>query len=76
MRKKRSLARNAWYEVRTAVNNREPLFRDQWRAGALLLQVLRETKKMFPFEMRGFSLEGARLSFYIKAEDGIRLPET
>jgi hypothetical protein len=29
---------------------------------------------MFPFEMRGFSLEGARLSFYIKPEDGFQLP--
>jgi hypothetical protein len=61
--------------VRTAVNNREPLFRDQWRAAGLLLRVLREVKKMFPFEMRGFALEGARLSFYIRPEDGFRLPE-
>jgi hypothetical protein len=75
MRKLRSLARNAWYEVRTDVNNREPLFRDQWRTAGLLLRVLREVKKMFPFEMRGFALEGARLSFYIKPKDGFLLPE-
>jgi hypothetical protein len=68
------LARNAWYEVRTAVNNCEPLFQDQWRAGALLLRVLREVKEMFPFEMRGFALEGAMLSFYIKPADGLLLP--
>jgi hypothetical protein len=61
--------------VRTAVNNREPIFRDQWRAAGLLLRVLREVKKMFPFEMRGFALEGARLSFYIKPKDGFLLPE-
>jgi REP element-mobilizing transposase RayT len=60
--------------VRTAVNNREPIFQDKWRAGALLLRVLREVKKMFPFEMRGFALEGARLSFYIKPADGFQLP--
>jgi hypothetical protein len=60
--------------VRTAVNNREPLFQDQWRASALLLRVLREVGKMFTFEMRGFALEGARLSFYIKPEDGFLLP--
>jgi hypothetical protein len=44
-------------------------------AAGLLLRVLREVKKMYPFEMRGFVLEGARLSFYIKPEDGFRLPE-
>jgi REP element-mobilizing transposase RayT len=44
--------------VRTAVNNREPLFHDQWRVAALLLRVLRKVKKLFPFEMRGFALEG------------------
>ncbi|MDR0430517.1 MAG: hypothetical protein LBH58_08600 [Tannerellaceae bacterium] len=27
MRAKRILTRDAWYEVRTAINNREPLFR-------------------------------------------------
>jgi hypothetical protein len=74
MRKKRILARNVWYEVRTVVNNREPLFQDRWRAQALLLRVLREVKKMFPFEMRGFVLEGALLSFYIKPADGFLLP--
>jgi hypothetical protein len=60
--------------VRTAINNRESIFQDKWRAAGLLLRVLRETKKMFPFEMRGFTLEGARLSFYIKPADGFRLP--
>jgi hypothetical protein len=29
MRKKRCLTQNAWYEVRTAINNREPLFSRQ-----------------------------------------------
>jgi REP element-mobilizing transposase RayT len=60
--------------VRTAVNNREPLFQDQWRAAALLLRVLREVKKLFPFEMRGFALEGDLLSFYIRPADGLQLP--
>jgi hypothetical protein len=74
MRKLRSLAQGVWYEVRTSVNNREPLFQDQWRASALLLRVLREVKKIFPFEMRGFVLEGELLSFYIKPADGFLLP--
>jgi hypothetical protein len=60
--------------VRTAINNREPLFHDQWRAAALLLRVLREVKKMFSFEMRGFALEGEMLSFYIRPADGLLLP--
>jgi REP element-mobilizing transposase RayT len=60
--------------VRTLINNREPLFQDQWRAQALLLRVLREVKKLFPFGMRGFTLERDMLSFYIKPVDGFQLP--
>jgi hypothetical protein len=75
MRKKRILARNAWYKVRTAVNNREPLFQDRWRAKAPFLRVLHEAKEIFTFESRGFALEGERLSFYIKPADGFQLPE-
>jgi hypothetical protein len=74
MRKLRILAQGVWYEVRTAVNNREPLFQDQWRAQAPFLRVLREAKEMFTFEMRGFALEGELLSFYIKPTDGFQLP--
>jgi REP element-mobilizing transposase RayT len=74
MRKPRCLAQGAWYEVRTSINNREPLFQDQWRAAALLLRVLREVKEMFTFEMRGFALEGELLSFYIRPADGFMLP--
>jgi hypothetical protein len=74
MRKPRILAQGAWYEVRTAVNNREPLFQDQWRASVLLLRILLEAKKLFTFEICGFALEGAWLSFYIKPADGFLLP--
>jgi hypothetical protein len=61
--------------VRTAVNNREPLFQEHQRAEALLFRLLFEAKNMFTFEMRGFALEGARLSFYIKPADGFLLPK-
>jgi hypothetical protein len=74
MRKPRILAQGVWYEVRTAVNNREPLFREQQRAKALLFRLLIEAKDLFTFELRGFALEEGRLSFYIKPEDGLRLP--
>jgi hypothetical protein len=74
MRKLRILAQGAWYEVRTAVNNREPLFQEHQRAKAILLRVLLEARGLFTFELRGFVLEEGKLSFYIKPEDGFRLP--
>jgi hypothetical protein len=74
MRKQRILAQGAWYEVRTAINNREELFQEQQRAKAVLLRVLIEAKDLFIFKMRGLTLKGARLSFYIRPEDGLRLP--
>jgi hypothetical protein len=60
--------------VRTAVNNREPLFQEHQRAKAILLRVLLEARGPFTFEMRGFALEEGRLSFYIRPEDGLQLP--
>jgi hypothetical protein len=56
------------------VNNRDPLFQEQKRAEALLYRILREAKYLFTFEMRGLTLKEARLSFYIRLEDGLRLP--
>jgi hypothetical protein len=73
MRMKRILAQDAWYEVRTAVNNREPLFR-LWWAAALFFRVLSETRGLFAFEIRGLRLEDDRLSFYIKPACGLQLP--
>jgi hypothetical protein len=61
--------------VRTAVNDREPLFQEYQRAKAILLRVLLEAKGLFTFELRGFALEVETLSFYIKPKDGLRLPE-
>jgi hypothetical protein len=60
--------------VRTAVNNREPLFQEHQRAKAILLRVLLEARGPFTFEMRGFALEGKWLSFYIRPADGFQLP--
>jgi hypothetical protein len=61
--------------VRTAVNNREELFREQHLSKAVLFRVLREAEKIFTFEMRGLSLGAVWLSFYIKPENGFQLPE-
>jgi hypothetical protein len=73
MRTKRILAENVWYEVRTAVNNRKPLFR-RWPAAAILFRALREAAGIFAFEMRGLRLEDEKLSFYIRPDDGFQLP--
>jgi hypothetical protein len=74
MRKPRILAQDAWYEVRTVINNRDPLFQEHQRAKAILLRVLLEARGPFTFELRGFALEEGKLSFYIRPEDGFRLP--
>jgi REP element-mobilizing transposase RayT len=63
-----------WYEVRTRINNREPLFR-RARALALFARVFRETGLRFNFEVRGLRVEDDRLAFYIRPEDGLELPD-
>jgi REP element-mobilizing transposase RayT len=63
-----------WYEVRTRINNREPLFR-RAKALAIFAGVFRETELRFIFEIRGLRLEDDRLVFYIKPEDGFELPD-
>jgi hypothetical protein len=73
MRLKRILAQGVWYEVRTAVNNREMLFRLR-PAAAIFFRVFRETRELFAFEIRGLALEGEWVSFYIRPEDGFQLP--
>jgi hypothetical protein len=73
MRKKRCLTRDAWYEVRTTINNREPLFRRR-QAIAIFCRVFGEARERFAFELRGFRLVEERLSFYIRPADGLQLP--
>jgi REP element-mobilizing transposase RayT len=62
-----------WYEIRTVINNRERLFRLR-QALALFAQVLGGTAERFDFEIRALRLEDDRLVFYIKPEDGFKLP--
>jgi hypothetical protein len=59
--------------VRTAVNNREPLFRRR-QAIAIFCRVFGEARERFAFELRGFRLEEEWLSFFIKPADGLHLP--
>jgi hypothetical protein len=73
MRVKRVLRQDVWYEVRTAVNNREPLFQ-QRQAVKVFCRVFGEARGRFAFELRGFRLDEERLSFYIKPADGMQLP--
>jgi hypothetical protein len=67
------LEQDSWYEVRTAVNNREPLFQRR-QAIAVFCRVFGEARGRFAFALRGFRLEEEWLSFYIKPADGLQLP--
>jgi hypothetical protein len=73
MRKLRLLKQGVWYEVRTAINNREPLFQ-QRQAVKVFCRVFGEAHGRFDFELRGFVLVEGRLSFYIKPAEGLQLP--
>jgi hypothetical protein len=74
MRKLRELKQGVWYEIRTQINNREPLFQEK-KALAIFDQVFYETGLKFVFEIRGRRLEGDLLTFYIRPENGLELPE-
>jgi hypothetical protein len=54
---------NAWYEIRTIVNNREPLFRRR-QVIRIFCRMFSEARERFAFEMRGFRLvEGQPLPY-------------
>ncbi|MDR2363267.1 MAG: transposase [Spirochaetaceae bacterium] len=82
MRSLRILKQGVWYEIRTRVNNREPLFRQGTgttgpvpnKALALFAKVFRETTLRFVFDIRGLCLADDWLTFYIKPADGLELP--
>jgi hypothetical protein len=74
MRQLRILQQGVWYEIRTQINNRELLFCVN-KARKIFEQVFYETGLRFVFEIRGRRLEGDLLTFYIKPEDGLELPE-
>jgi REP element-mobilizing transposase RayT len=73
MRQTRKLAQGVWYEIRSRINNREPLFRRS-TALALFDRVFAEAALRFPFDVRGLRIEDDLLTFYIRPEDGMRLP--
>jgi REP element-mobilizing transposase RayT len=73
MRPLRELKHGVWYEIRTRINNREPLFRRR-HALALFDQVFGETTLRFTFTVRGLRLVDDRLTFYIKPVNGLKLP--
>jgi REP element-mobilizing transposase RayT len=74
MRKIRLLTADAWYFVGTAVNNTEPLFWSEPNRD-LLRQVLCEAWEIYVFELRGLRFSGPEVSFWIKPDDGLQLPE-
>jgi hypothetical protein len=65
MRTLRILTASVWYLVCTAVNNREPLFWSPLER-ARFMRVLNEARAGF---------RRATVSFYIKPDDGLELPE-
>jgi REP element-mobilizing transposase RayT len=73
MRKLRVLQQGVWYEIRTQINNREPLFRRS-KVRAIFNRVLHEAEHRFVFEIRFPRLQDDWLTFYIKPEDGFELP--
>jgi REP element-mobilizing transposase RayT len=74
MRQLRVLGRHVWYEVRSRINNREPLFRYR-SALAIFARVFHETGLRFRFAVCRLRLEDDWLRFYIKPVDGLALPE-
>jgi putative transposase len=73
MRHLRTLRQGVWYEVRTRINNRELLFR-RAAARAIFSKVFRQSTRRFVFRIRGLRMKDDWLRFYIKPEDGLRLP--
>jgi hypothetical protein len=63
-----------WYAVRTSVNNTEPLFWSQPNRD-LFKQTLYEARQIFGFSLSGLRFSGPEVSFYIKPDDGLQLPE-
>jgi hypothetical protein len=74
MRGKRKLEADAWYFIRTAANDREPMFWSKYLIW-LLEWVLSEARLIFAFELRGLWFDGAAVSFYIKPDNGFDLPK-
>jgi hypothetical protein len=74
MRLLRILAQGVWYAVHTSVNNTEPLFWSKPNQD-LFRQVLYEVRQIYGFELRGLRFCGPEVSFYIKPDDGLLLPE-
>ncbi|MDR2052692.1 MAG: transposase [Treponema sp.] len=74
MRQLRILQQGVWYEIRTQINNRELLFRKD-KAREIFEQVFHETELRFVFEIQGLSFESDLLTFYIRPQDGLQLPD-
>jgi hypothetical protein len=74
MRHLRLLAQDVWYEVRTSVNDTEPLFWSRPNQD-LFRQGLYEVRQIYGFELRGLRFCGAQVSFFIRPDDGLLLPE-
>jgi hypothetical protein len=70
MRANRVLVSKGWYWVSTDVNNREDVFRLP-REVQILREVLHGVRGIYEFEIHGLRVDADRVSFYIKATDGV-----
>jgi hypothetical protein len=74
MREDRKLETDCWYDVDAKVNNGEKLFGVRENVKRFE-QVVNEAHFLFDFEIRGLKFNDAKVLFFIKLDDGIKLPE-
>jgi hypothetical protein len=74
MREDRKLETDCWYDIDAKANNGEKLFgvRENVRR---FEQVVNEAHFLFDFEIRGLKFNDAKVLFFIKLDDGLKLPE-
>jgi hypothetical protein len=74
MREDRKLETDCWYDIDAKVNNGEKLFGVRENVKQFE-QVVNEAHFLFDFEIRGLKFNDAKVLFFIKLDDGLKLPE-
>jgi hypothetical protein len=74
MRQNRKLEEVCWYDVDARVNNGEKLFGVRENVKRFE-QVVNEAHFLFAFELRGLKFNDTKVLFFIKPDDGLKLPE-
>jgi hypothetical protein len=74
MRQNRKLEEFCWYDIDAKVNNGEKLYGVRENVKQFE-QVVNEAHFLFDFEIRGLKFNDAKVRFFIKPDDGLKLPE-